>query len=142
MTYSGTPKVTGVLDNVQISIVLAQMQDGKFALVTKGFSYISGSGSETDMKTCLTTEGKNQNCYPTFLQNGDKHSYRIYSINRPRRLLNFWTLVVGAYSSWALIRGWALIKFLPVSVSVVCLFCNNTINGNNKKRRCNKARFL
>ena len=24
--------------------------------------------------------------------------YRIYSINRPRRLLNFWTLRVGAYS--------------------------------------------
>ena len=41
------------------------MQDGKFALVTKGFSYISGSGSETDIKTCLTTEGKNQNCYQT-----------------------------------------------------------------------------
>ena len=25
-------------------------------------------------------------------------SYRIYSINRPGRLLNFWTLRVGAYS--------------------------------------------
>ena len=24
--------------------------------------------------------------------------YRIYSINRPGRLLNFWTLKVGAYS--------------------------------------------
>ncbi len=24
--------------------------------------------------------------------------YRIYSIKRPRRLLNFWTLRVGAYS--------------------------------------------
>ena len=24
-------------------------------------------------------------------------SYRIYSINRPGRLLNFWTLRVGAY---------------------------------------------
>ena len=31
--------------------------------------------------------------------------YRIYSINRPGRLLNFWTLRVGAYSRWALIRG-------------------------------------
>ena len=39
--------------------------------------------------------------------------YRIYSINRPGRLLNFWTLRVGAYSKWALIRGWALIKFSP-----------------------------
>ena len=38
-------------------------------------------------------------------------AYRIYSINRPGRLLNFWTLRVGAYSRWALIRGWALIKF-------------------------------
>ena len=37
--------------------------------------------------------------------------YRIYPINRPERLLNFWTLRVGAYSNWALIRGWALIKF-------------------------------
>ena len=39
------------------------------------------------------------------------HGYRIYSINRPGRLLNFCTLRVGAYSRWALIRGWALIKF-------------------------------
>ena len=39
--------------------------------------------------------------------------YRIYSINRPGRLLNFWTSRVGAYSRWALIRGWALIKFSP-----------------------------
>ena len=43
--------------------------------------------------------------------------YRIYSINRPGRLLNFWTLRVGAYSRWALIRG-------------------------EETRRCNKARFL
>ena len=27
-----------------------------------------------------------------------KHPYRIYSINRPGRLFNFWTLRVGAYS--------------------------------------------
>ena len=63
-------------------------------------------------------------------------SYRIYSINRPGRLLNFWTLRVGAYSRWA------LIKFSTFSASVVCLFCNKTINGKNKTRRCNKARFL
>ena len=66
--------------------------------------------------------------------------YRIYSINRPGRLLNFWR--VGAYSRWALIRGWALIKFSPFSASEVCLFCNKTINANNKTRRSNKARFL
>ena len=49
---------------------------------------------------------------------------------------------MGAYARWVLIRGWALIKFAPFSASVVCLFCNNTINGNNKTRRCNKERFL
>ena len=69
-------------------------------------------------------------------------SYRIYSINRPGRLLNFWTLRVGAYLRWALIRGWALIKFSVFLASVVCLFCNKTINGNDKTRRCNKVRFL
>ena len=68
--------------------------------------------------------------------------YRIYSINRPGRLLNFWTLRVGAYSRWALIRGWALIKFSAFSACVLCLFCDKTINGNNKTRRCNKSRFL
>ena len=72
-----------------------------------------------------------------------KLSYkRIYSINRPGRLLNFWTLRVGANSRWALIRGWALIKFSTFSASEVCLFCNKTINANNKTRRSNKARFL
>ena len=71
-----------------------------------------------------------------------RKKYRIYSINRPGRLLNFWTLGVGAYSRWVLIRGWAPIKFSVFSASVVCLFCNKTINGNNKTRRCNKARFL
>ena len=28
---------------------------------------------------------------------------------------------------WALIRGWALIKFSPFSTSVVCIFCKNTV---------------
>ena len=62
------------------------------------------------------------------------------------------------YPSWALIKfldlesgrlleegacsSWALIKFSPFSASVVCLFCNKTINGDNKTRRFNKARFL
>ena len=41
----------------------------------------------------------------------ENNAYRIYSINRPGRLLNFWTLRVGTYSRWALIRGWALINF-------------------------------
>ena len=56
--------------------------------------------------------------------------YRIYSSNRPGRLLNFWTLRVGTYS------GWALIKFSSFSASEVL------INANNKTRRSNKARFL
>ena len=64
------------------------------------------------------------------------NKYRIYSINRPGRLLKFWTLRVGANSRWA------LIKFSPFSSSVVCLFCNKAINGKNKTRRCNKARYL
>ena len=68
--------------------------------------------------------------------------YRIYSINRPERLLYLWTLRVGSYLRWALIRGWALIKYSPFLASAVCLFCNKTVNGNNKTRRCNKARFL
>ena len=60
-----------------------------------------------------------------FVKNG---IYRIYSINRPGRLLNFWTLRVGAYSRWALIRGWALIKFSPFSASEVCFI----LQQNNK----------
>ena len=47
-----------------------------------------------------------------------------------------------AYLRWALIRGWTLIKFSPLSTSVVCIFCNKTVNGNNKTRRCTKASFL
>ena len=30
--------------------------------------------------------------------------YRIYSIKRPGRLLNFWTLRVSTYSRWAFIK--------------------------------------
>ena len=52
--------------------------------------------------------------------------YRIYSISRPER---FWSLKMGAYSRWA------LIKFSTFSASMVCLFCNKTINGYNKTRR-------
>ena len=48
---------------------------------------------------------------------------------------------MGAYSRWALIRGWALVKFPLFSASVVCLFCNKSKKGNNKTRRCNKASF-
>ena len=68
-------------------------------------------------------------------------AYHIYLINRPGHLLNFWTLRVGTYLRWVLIRGWALIKFPPFSASEECLFCNKTINAN-KTWRSNKARFL
>ena len=60
-----------------------------------------------------------------FLHRYVRDRYRIYSINRPGRLLNFWTLRVGAYSRWALIRGWALIKFSPFSASEECVFYRN-----------------
>ena len=69
----------------------------------------------------------------------ERVTYRIYSINCPERLLNFCTLRVGAYSRWALIRGWALIKFSLFSASVVCLFCNKSKKGNNKTRRCKQV---
>ena len=75
---------------------------------------------------------KTRRDFSTGVTRGVCYSYRIYSINRPGRLLNFWTLRVGAYLRWALIRGWALIKFSTFSASVVRLFCNKTINGNNK----------
>ena len=42
----------------------------------------------------------------------------------------------------ALIRGRALLKFSPFSTCVVRIVCNETVNGNNRTRRCNKARFL
>ena len=32
---------------------------------------------------------------------------------------------------------WTLIKFTSFSASASCLFCNKTINGDNKTRRCN-----
>ena len=64
--------------------------------------------------------------------------YRIYSINRPGRLLNFGTLK----SRWALIWGWALIKFSTFSAGVVCLFCNKTVNVDNKTRRCKFCKIL
>ncbi len=61
---------------------------------------------------------------------GHKNSickYRIYSIKRPGRLLNFWTLRVGAYSRWALNRGWALIKFSPFLASSKFSFQENNV---------------
>ena len=74
--------------------------------------------------------------------------YRIYSINRPGRLLNFWTLRVGAYSRWALIRGWTLIintliiNFHHFQQVKYVYFATKQQKANNKTRRSNKARFL
>ena len=41
-------------------------------------------------------------------------TYRIYSINRPGRLLNFWTLRVGAYSRWAVIQTYCVNNKQPL----------------------------
>ena len=57
---------------------------------------------------------------------GTTCNYRIYSLNRPDRLL---------------IKFLDLIKFSPFLASVVCLLCNKIINGNNKTRRCSTASF-
>ena len=61
---------------------------------------------------------------------GHSISYPIYSIKGPGRLLTFWTLRVGAYSRWALIRGWALIKFSPFLASSTFILQENTIYNN------------
>ena len=45
--------------------------------------------------------------------------YRIYSINPPGRLLNFWTLRVSAYSRWALIRGWAPVSYTHLTLPTI-----------------------
>ena len=93
-------------------------------------------------RDCTRLIGRRYACLKGHLKiNQQRTFFRIYSINRPGRLLNFWTLRVGAYSRWAFIRGWALIKFSPFSESEVCLFCNKTINANDKTRRSNKAGF-
>ena len=75
-----------------------------------------------------------------------KYGYRIYSIDRPGRLLNFFNLDGGrlfqvcAYSRQVAYSIFLL--FSSFSASLVCLFCEKTINGKNKTRRCNKdSRF-
>ena len=67
--------------------------------------------------------------------------YRIYSINRPGRLLNFWTLRVGAYSRWALIRGWALIRINTVfeDERIFCTFVDISFTpAKNETRKTPK----
>ena len=49
------------------------------------------------------------------------YKYRIYSINRPRRLLTFSAFRMGAYSRWALIQDWALIRINTVPARRRCL---------------------
>ena len=62
-------------------------------------------------------------------------NYRIYSINRPGRLLNFWTLRVGAYSRWALIRGWALIRINTVTEVLRSSQLQQICIGDRKKKK-------
>ena len=115
---------TGVTHSVMIAIMTRNLRSNSSKL----------NAFKANLVICQWTHTKQKNC-AYFI-------YRIYSINRPGRLINFWTLIVGAYSRRALLRGWALIKFSLFSASEVCLFCNKTINANNKTRRSNKARFL
>ena len=51
---------------------------------------------------------------------------------------------MGAYSRWALIRGWAVIKFSPFSaISVVFLLYKKTVKASKKKReKVTKQNFL
>ena len=61
--------------------------------------------------------------------NDTKHQNNIeilYSIQRPESLINFWTLRVGTYLRWA------LVKFSQFT-AIVIIFCN--------KMRCSKAEF-
>ena len=115
---------TGVTHSVMIAIMTRNLRSNSSKL----------NAFKANLVICQWTHTKQKNC-AYFI-------YRIYSINRPGRLINFWTLIVGAYSRWALLRGWALIKFSLFSASEVCLFCNKTINASNKTRRSNKAMFL
>ena len=66
--------------------------------------------------------------FGTYQSRRQNITYRIYSIKRPGRLLNFWTLKVGAYSRWALIRGWALNR-----INTVYIYCRvilkNSLNS-------------
>ena len=70
-----------------------------------------------------------------------RKKYRIYSINRPGRLLNFWTLRVGAYLRWALIRDWALIKFSPFSVVNYVYFATKQYMLITKREEVTKQGF-
>ena len=47
---------------------------------------------------------------------------------------------VGAYSGKGAYKICTI--FNKCRLTVVCIFCKKTVNGNNKTRRCNKARFL
>ena len=98
------------------------MPGNKTGTETSRFHHQSHLGTDVDGNE----NGKKEN--GLYKQNDN---YRIYSINRPGRLLIFWTLRVGAYSRWALVRGWAF-KLSPFSASVVCLFCDKTINDHNE----------
>ena len=48
--------------------------------------------------------------YLSLIGGGGGGGGRLFEVGR---LLTFWTLRVGAYSRWALVRCWALIKFSP-----------------------------
>ena len=51
------------------------------------------------------------------------------------RLLTFSAFRMGAYSRWALIRGWALIRINTVSVT----FCGAVVSVKVMDQNCNDA---
>ena len=76
----------------------------------------------------MTREKREGACYYSLVPRASLTqglTYRIYSIKRPGRLFNFWTFRVGAYSRWALIRGWALnrintVRSCPLRIIPLC----------------------
>ena len=68
--------------------------------------------------------------------------YRIFSINRPGRLLHFWTLRVALIRGGRLFEAGRLLNFLHFQQVKYVYFATEQQKANNKTRRSNKARFL
>ena len=67
------------------------------------------------------------------------HAIRTYTVFT--RLTALGAYYIFGPWEWALIRGWALIKFSTFSASVVCLFRNKTINSKTKREDVTKQGF-
>ena len=66
-----------------------QVSSGRF------LKYYSSFSGFTDLNP--SESGQNSSSLIVLFSTLKRSNYRIYSINRPGRLLNFWTLRVGAY---------------------------------------------